>query len=79
MHVYRPQDRNVPRHAVLVQPGKEFPTSEWLDEDGRPRMFRIEFVAGCAEVADNLGAYMIDHEIAQRSPLLLPKGAGLRG
>jgi hypothetical protein len=78
MRVYRPQDRNVPRHAVIVQPGRDFPTSEWMDEDGKPRMFRVVFQAGCAEVADNLGQYMIDQEIAQRSPLILPPGAGLR-
>lgn len=78
MRVYRPQDRDVPRHVVHVQPGREFPISDWLDEDGKPRMIRVEFRAGCAEVPDNLGAYMIDREIAQRSPLILPPGAGLR-
>jgi hypothetical protein len=78
MRVFRPQDAEVPRHTVFVQPGREFPVSEWLDEDGSPRMYAIEFRAGCAEVADNLGAYMIDHELAQRSPLILPHGAGLR-
>lgn len=78
MRVYRPQDAEVLRHAVYVQPGRDFPVSEWMDEDGKPRMFRVEFHAGCAEVSDNVGAYMIDHEIAQRSPLILPPGAGLR-
>jgi hypothetical protein len=78
MRVYRPQDREVARHTVFVQPGRDFPTTEWLDEDGRPHLFPVEFCAGSAEVPDNLGQYMIDHEIAQRSPLLLPHGAGLR-
>ncbi len=78
MRVYRPQDRDVPRHAVFVQPGRQFPVSEWMDEDGKPRMFRVVFHAGCAEVDDNLGEYMISQEVAQRSPLILPPGAGLR-
>lgn len=78
MRVYRPQDREVPQHAVLVQPGREYPVSEWMGEDGMPQLFRVVFQAGCAEVPDNLGKYMIDHEIAQRSPLILPRGAGLR-
>lgn len=78
MRVYRPQDSEVPRHTVFVQPGTQFPVSEWLDEDGKPRLFAVEFRAGCAEVPDNLGEYMIDQETAQRSPLILPPGAGLR-
>lgn len=78
MRVYRPQDGEATRHTVFVQPGSRFPVSEWLDEDGKPRMFAVEFRAGCAEVADNLGEYMIHQEIAQRSPLILPSGAGLR-
>lgn len=78
MRVFRPQDAEVPRHTVFVQPGRDFPTAEFLDEDGKPRMYAVEFRAGCAEVADNLGAYMIDHDLAQRSPLILPHGAGLR-
>lgn len=78
MRIYRPQDKEVPQQTVFVQPGNQFPVSEWLNEDGKPILFRVEFRAGCAEVPDNLGNYMIDHEIAQRSPLILPHGTGLR-
>ena len=79
MRVFRPQDAAVSRQTVFVQPGREFPNSDWLDEAGAPRMFAVEFRAGVAEVPDNLGQYMIDRELAQGSPLILPPGAGLRG
>ena len=78
MRVYRPRDRDVASHTLFVQPGRQFPIADWVDEMGAPRLFRVEFRAGCAEVPDNLGAYMIDQGLAQRSPLLLPPGAGLR-
>lgn len=79
MHVYRPQDAQVARHTVFVQPGREFPVTDWLNEDGNARMFTVVFRGGRAEVPDNLGQYMIDRELASASPLLLPPGAGLRG
>ena len=79
MRVYRPQDADVPRHRLHVQPGREFPNSDWLDAQGAPRMFTVEFRAGCAEVPDNLGQYMIDKGMAAQSPLILPPGATLRG
>jgi hypothetical protein len=79
MRVYRPQDADVPRQRLYVQPGREFPNSDWLDAEGAPRMFTVEFSAGVAEVPDNLGQYMIDRELAQSSPLILPPGAALRG
>lgn len=78
MRVYRPQDAAVPRHTLFVQPGREFPVSEWMDEEQKPRIFQVEFRGGVAEVPDNLGLYLIDRELAQPSPLLLPPGAGLR-
>lgn len=78
MRVYRPADRDVARSALLVQPGREFPTAEWMDVDGKPRLLRVEFRAGAADVPDNLARYLIDHDLAARSPLVLPAGAGLR-
>lgn len=74
MRIYRPFDREGARHTVFVQPGREFPVAEWLDEDGKPRLFPVQFLSGRAEVPDNLGQYMIDQGQAQRSPLILPPG-----
>ena len=78
MRVYRPQDAAVPRHTLFVQPGRAHPITDWLDEDGKPRMFSVAFVAGSAEVPENLGQYLIDSGNAFASPLILPPGAGLR-
>jgi hypothetical protein len=45
-----------------------------MDEQGKPKMFSIPFVDGEASVDDQLGQYMLDRGIAQRSPLILPRG-----
>ncbi len=74
MKIYQPDAPNG-RRTTFVQPGAEFPNSDFLDAHGKPRMFSVEFVHGVAEVPDNLGAYMLDKELAFRSPIILPMGA----
>jgi len=72
MKIYLPEKLNSPSHTVYVQPGCEFPVSDWMDDEGKPRMFSVAFRFGCAEVPDNLGGYMLDKQLAKRSPILLP-------
>ena len=72
MRVHRPWDADIQRHTVFIQPGKDQPVSDWMDADGKPRIFELVFVRGAADVPDNLARYMVDHGIAQWSPLLLP-------
>lgn len=65
-------------HYLHVQPGNEFKeNSDWKDSDGSAIMFSIPFQYGMAEVADNLGQYLLDKGLAQRSPLILPEGVSL--
>lgn len=70
MKVYQPGTRG--RRLQFVQPGNEYPTAQFLDENGKPRLFRVAFIEGRAEVSDELGQYMIDKGIARRSSILLP-------
>lgn len=58
---------------MFVRPGIEFPNSDFVDKDGSAIQFTVVFVNGVAEVADNLGQYMIDKELAQRWSFVLPK------
>lgn len=73
MRVYRTGSReaNIRLH---VQPGKEYPNSDFVDADGNPVQFTVQFRAGEAKVPSNLGNYLIDKGLAQRSPLILPQG-----
>ncbi|MGZ7173896.1 hypothetical protein ACXKTX_09710 [Burkholderia gladioli] len=58
-------------HLVICQPGKEFPTSDFLAEDGHPITFTVQFIDGKAkDVASNVGNYLIDKGVAQRSPIM---------
>lgn len=73
MKIYQPEAR-LGRRTTFVQPGNMYPTSDFIDENGKARMFSVEFVHGVAEVPDNLGQYMLDHELASASPIILPAG-----
>lgn len=58
-------------HLIIVQPGKEFPTSDFCGADGTPLTFSVKFVGGKAEkVRGDLGEYLIDKGMAQRSPIM---------
>jgi hypothetical protein len=58
-------------HLVICQPGREFPTSDFLADDGHALTFQVQFVDGEArDVASNLGEYLIDKGIAQRTPII---------
>lgn len=58
-------------HLVICQPGIEFPTSDFLSDDGVPLTFQVQFIDGEArDVASNLGEYLIDKGVAQRTPII---------
>lgn len=75
MLVYLPTPS--PRHTLFVQPGTEYPVSEWLADNRKARLIPVLFTHGRADVPDNLGRYLIDKGYARPSPLLLPADAGL--
>lgn len=76
MKVYLTGERErVGYHYLHVQPGNAFPdNTDWKDTEGTAIMFSIPFHNGVAEVADNLGQYLLDNELVKRSPLILPEG-----
>ncbi len=61
--------------TVYVQPGKEFPNSNFCDKEGSATLIAVVFKNGKASVEDALGKYMIDKGYAQASPLILPTQA----
>lgn len=48
--------------------------SEWLTEDRKPLQMEVEFNYGRAEVASNLGEYLVRLGLAGWSPLIIPDG-----
>lgn len=72
MKIYQPTAPSG-RRTTFVQPGTEFPNSDFVDATGKPVMFSVEFVNGVAEVPDNLGTYMLDKDLASGSPIIIPK------
>ncbi|MTD34023.1 hypothetical protein [Paludibacterium denitrificans] len=59
------------RRAPFASPGTLYPNSDFLEPDGTPKTFVVEFRYGKAEVADNLGRYLIDQGLAQESVILM--------
>lgn len=58
-------------HLVIVQPGREFPTSDFVSESGEPLTFSVNFIDGKASnVPSNVAEYLIDKGVAQRSPIM---------
>lgn len=47
--------------------------SHWVDDKNNPVQFNVEFKFGVAEVADDIGHYLIANQLAQRSRLILPR------
>ena len=74
MKIFRPYESDRASNIVYVAPAA-YPegkgVSEWLRADGEPMTIAVEFKFGIAHVASNLGNFMIDHELAQKSPILL--------
>lgn len=58
-------------HVIICQPGRDFPTSDFLGQDGQPLTFTVKFENGEARnVPSNVGEYLIDKGHAQRSPII---------
>jgi hypothetical protein len=75
MKVYLP-NRKSGVFRMHIQPGAEYKdVSEWKDEIGHPIYMTIPFIDGEAKVKDNIGRYLIDKGLAQKSPLILPENA----
>lgn len=73
MKVYLPYYEGKPTHHLFVQPGRQYSSSNWLDKDGKPIMFTVEFKHGCADVPEGLGQYLVDHELAQETRIIIPE------
>jgi len=73
MKIYQPDALNG-RRTVFVQPGNEYPNSDWIDEQGKARMLSVVFTMGQADVPDNLANYMVDKQLASFSPIILHHG-----
>ena len=69
MKIYQPGTHGV--RTAFVQPGREYPSSQFVDDNGDPRMFSVKFIEGQAVVDDELGQYMIDQGLAKASPIIL--------
>lgn len=78
MKVYRPEAKGRIQ-TEICQPGLEVPDcadffdSQLIQGEIRkiPKTFKIVFRNGVAEVDQQMGQYLIDHQRAQRSPLLV--------
>jgi hypothetical protein len=58
-------------HKIIVQPGKEFSTSNFVSEDGTPITFVVDFIHGEAKnVRSDVGQYLLDKDMVQRSPII---------
>jgi hypothetical protein len=52
--------------------GSEIP-QEWLDAKGNPAQMTVEFIYGEAEVASNLGEYLLDAGLVKKTKMLMPR------
>lgn len=70
MHVYLTTGKR--DHLIIVQPGKEFPTSDFCGADGTPLTFTVKFIDGKSEksLPSNLAKYLLDKGTVQRSPIM---------
>ena len=58
-------------HTIYVTPAEHYPhVRQWRDENGRPKMFEVNFKFGVAEVEDELGAYMVKKELASATKII---------
>ena len=75
MFVYLPH-KNA-NHTMHICPAAdprirgEVPT-EWVDDKNTALTFHVEFVRGKAEVDENIGRYLIEQGLAQKSKIILP-------
>lgn len=81
MRVYHPVSRGNP--SLFIQPANDPRAvaagidADWLDEQGKARMIAVEFTAGCAEVPDPIGRYLLATGQAKPTRLWTPPAAQL--
>ena len=63
-----PQD-----HKVFVTPGDKSDCSDFYLPDVSKRQYTVKFVGGEATVPSNLGQYMLDQGLAQKTRFILPE------
>lgn len=79
MFVYATGEKAVrqPSYIVSICPARhlegqgEMP-SEWVNDKNEPVEFNVEFKFGKAEVPENVGKYLVKHQIAAKSRLIIP-------
>lgn len=71
------KERSAPLHVKYVAPAGDKKhvrdgdiPSDWINQEGQPAGFAVEFNYGRAEVDDRLGEYMISAGLAQRTNLI---------
>ncbi len=69
MHLYLTTGKR--DHLIICQPGRDFPTSDFLNDDGTPITFKVQFVDGKASnVRHDLAQYLLDQGLVQRTPII---------
>ena len=75
MFVYLPHKKA--NHTLHITPAAdprikgEVP-SAWVDDQNNPLPFQVEFVRGKADVDENIGRYLIEQGLAQKSAIIRP-------
>ena len=80
MHVFATGAKAVKQKSFIMSicPAKhlegqgEMP-SDWVDDKNAPLEFNVEFVFGKADVPDSIGKYLVKHQLAKKSRLILPE------
>ena len=76
MVVYIPELSGKPSHVIFICPASDMRKadcpSDWLEDNGKPRHFEVEFQFGKAEVPSNIADYLIRQGFAKRSMLIIP-------
>lgn len=74
MKVYLTGGTKAPSHMMHVAPAADVKgevPAEWVNGDNEPLNFAVEFKFGVAEVADDLGKYLVSRGLARKSKLIL--------
>lgn len=59
--------------TIHIQPGNDHKdVVAWRDSEGAAILFSIHFKAGMAETTEELAKYMVDRNLASRSPIAVP-------
>jgi hypothetical protein len=63
---------------LFVSPNNDGASNQdWMDAEGKPKLIQVSFKDGVAEVPNDLGRYMIDRKLANKTAIILPTQGGL--